>query len=297
MHKTALLGLGVMGAGMAANLLDGGVPLAVWNRSRAKAEPFAARGARVAPTPRAAVEGADVVIAMLGDDAASRAVWLGADGGALGAVGRGAVLVESSTLSVDWVKELASQAAARGAALLDAPVGGSKDAAEEGKLALFVGGDAAALERARPVLERISQKIVHLGPTGSGALMKLVNNQMAAVQAAALAEGLALAEKAGLDMGKAVAILINGGPGSPVVKGKAARMRNADYADTQFALRWMHKDMTYALRLADEHGVPMPTLAAARELFRAARTLGYDDADWSAVMEAARQGAGSRRRP
>jgi 3-hydroxyisobutyrate dehydrogenase len=297
MLKTALLGLGVMGAGMAANLLNGGLPLTVWNRSRAKAEPFAARGARVAPTPRAAVEGAEVVIAMLGDDAASREVWLGADGGALGAVGRRAVLVESSTLSVDWVKELAAHAAARGAALLDAPVGGSKDAAEEGKLALFVGGEAGALERARPVLERISQKIVHLGPSGSGALMKLVNNQMAAVQAAALAEGLALAEKAGLDMEKAVAILINGGPGSPVVKGKAARMRNGDYSDTQFALRWMHKDMTYALRLADEHGVPMPTLAAARELFRAARTLGYDDADWSAVMEAARQGAGSRRRP
>jgi 3-hydroxyisobutyrate dehydrogenase len=287
MPSAAILGLGVMGAGMAANLLKANVPLAVWNRTRAKAEPFAARGARVAASPREAARGAEVVVAMVGDDAASREVWLG-EAGALAALDRGAVLVECSTLSVDWVRELAAAAAARGAALLDAPVGGSKDAAEEGRLVLFVGGEAAALERARPVLEPISQRIVHLGPSGSGAMMKLVNNLMAAVQAAALAEGLVLAERAGLDMTKVVPALINGGPGSPVVKGKAARMANRDYADTQFALRWMHKDTTYALRAADAHGVPMPVLAAAREVYRAARSLGHDEDDFSAVVEAVR---------
>jgi 3-hydroxyisobutyrate dehydrogenase len=287
MPKTAILGLGVMGAGMAANLLKAHVPLTVWNRTRARAEPFAARGARVAASPREAARGAEVVVAMVGDDAASREVWLG-EAGALAAVDRGAVLVECSTLSADWVRELAAAAAARGAALLDAPVGGSKDAAEEGRLVLFVGGEAAALERARPVLEPISQRIVHLGPSGSGAMMKLVNNLMAAVQAAALAEGLVLAERAGLDMTKVVPALINGGPGSPVVKGKAARMANRDYADTQFALRWMHKDTTYALRAADAHGVPMPVLAAAREVYRAARSLGHDEDDFSAVVEAVR---------
>lgn len=287
MQKVALLGLGVMGAGMARNLLAAGFPLAVWNRTAAKAKAMEAHGAKAAPSPRAAAEGADVVIAMVGDDPASRRVWLGADG-ALAGVRKGAVLVECSTLSPAWVKALAGEATARGAALLDSPVTGSKDAAEGGKLGLLVGGDTEALERARPVLEKVSAKIIHFGPTGSGAAMKLVNNLMGAVQAVALAEGLALAEKAGLDMSQVVPVIINGGPGSPIVKGKAARMVARDYGDTQFALQWMHKDATYALRLADEVGVPMPTVAAAREVYRMAKNLGHDEADFAAVVEAIR---------
>ncbi len=289
MQNVALLGAGVMGAGMARNLLKAGFPLTVYNRTRAKAEPLAALGARLAASPHAAADRADVVISMVGDDAASRGVWLG-DGGALAAAKQGAVLVECSTLSLDWVRELAALAADRGAALLDAPVAGSKEAAEGGKLGLFVGGDAGALARARPVLEAMSQRITHLGPTGAGAAMKLVNNLMAAVQTVALAEGLALAERLGLDMGQVVPLIINGAPGSPLVKGKAARMVARDYADTHFALRWMHKDTTYALRAADEAGLPMPTLAVAREVYRLARNLGYDEADFSAVVEAIRQG-------
>jgi 3-hydroxyisobutyrate dehydrogenase len=287
MQTAALLGLGTMGAGMAHNLLKAGFPLAVYNRTRAKAEPFAAQGARVADTPRDAAQGADVVASMVGDDDASRAIWLGA-AGALAGAAAGAVLVECSTLSIGWVRELAGLAAARDLAFLDAPVAGSKDAAAAGELRLMVGGDAAALEQARPALEAISQRIFHFGPTGSGALMKLVNNLMGAVQAAALAEGLALAERGGLDMEQVVPFIINGAPGSPIVKGKAARMVARDYGDTQFALKWMHKDTTYALRAADELGAPMPTLAAAREVYRLARNLGLDEADFAAVVEALR---------
>ncbi len=185
-------------------------------------------------------------------------------------------------------RELAGLAAARGLTLLDAPVAGSKDAAAAGELKLMVGGDAAALERARPALDAVSQRIFHFGPTGAGTLMKLVNNLMGAVQAVALAEGLALAERAGMDMEQVVPFIINGAPGSPIVKGKAARMVARDYDDTQFALKWMHKDATYALRAADEFGVPMPTLAVAREVYRMARNLGLDDADFAAVIEALR---------
>jgi 3-hydroxyisobutyrate dehydrogenase len=288
MQNVALLGLGIMGSGMAHNILKAGFPLAVYNRTQAKAQPFAERGAQVAATPREAVTGAQVVISMVGDDDASRAMWLGADGALAGAAAD-AVLVECSTLSTGWVRELAGLAHERGLAFLDSPVTGSKDAAEAGELRLYIGGDAEAINRARPVLEAVSQRIVHLGPNGSGALMKLINNMMVAAQSAALAEGLLLAEQAGLDMQQVVALIINGAPGSPIVKGKAARMAAHDYGDTQFALRWMHKDATYALRAAGEHGVPMPASAAAREVFQMARNLGYDDADFAAVIEALRK--------
>ena len=296
MQTVALLGLGTMGSGMAQNLLKAGFPLAVYNRTHARAEPFAAQGARIAGTPRDAAEGAEVIISMVGDDDASRAIWLGADGALAGALA-GAVLVECSTLSLAWARELAALATARGLALLDSPVAGSKDAAAAGELKLMVGGDATALEQARPALEAISQRIYHFGPTGSGALMKLVNNLMGAVQVAALAEGLALAERGGLNMQQVVPFILNGAPGSPIVKGKAARMAARDYGDTQFALKWMHKDTTYALRAADELGAPMPTLAAAREVYRLARNLGLDNADFAAVVEALRVQALPRTEP
>jgi 3-hydroxyisobutyrate dehydrogenase len=288
MLNVALLGLGIMGSGMARNLIKAGFPLTVYNRTRAKAEPLAALGAVVAASPGEAAASADIVIAMVGDDLASRTVWLG-EGGALAVAPANAVLVECSTLSLEWVRELAGRCAELGLDFLDAPVTGSKDAAESGALKLMVGGEAAALERARPALEAFSAKMIHFGPSGAGALIKLINNLMAATQVAVLAEGLNLAEQGGLDMALVVPFLINAAPGSPVVKGKAARIAARDYADTQFALRWMHKDVTYAMRAADEFGVPMPTLAAARELYRLARNLGLDEQDFAAVAEALRQ--------
>jgi 3-hydroxyisobutyrate dehydrogenase len=281
---------------MAQNLLRAGFPLSVYNRTRAKAEPLAALGAKVAASPREAAANAEVVIAMVGDDAASRAVWLGdpAPGsgpsdGALAVAQAGAVLVECSTLSLEWARELAGRCAALGIDFLDSPVTGSKEAAAAGELKLMVGGEAAALERARPALEAISAQIVHFGPNGAGALIKLINNLMAATQVAVLAEGLNLAERGGLDLDQVVAFLSNAAPGSPLVKGMAARVARREDADTHFALRWMHKDVTYALRAADEFGAPMPTLAAVRELYRMARNLGLDDQDFAAVGEALRQ--------
>jgi 3-hydroxyisobutyrate dehydrogenase len=275
---------------MAQNLLKAGFQLTVYNRTRSKAEPLAAQGALVVDKPGAAASNAELVISMVGDDIASRSVWLG-DDGALAGAKSGTILVECSTLSLEWVRELSELAAAHSLTFLDAPVAGSKDAAEAGELRLLVGGDAQVLEQARPALEAISRRIDLFGPTGSGATIKLINNLMGGVQAAVLAEGLALAERAGLDMEQVVTFIINAAPGSPIVKGKAARMAHHDYADTQFALKWMHKDTTYALRAADEYGVPMPTLAAAREVYRMARSLGLDDADFAAVIEAVRRHA------
>src|SRR5215831_5878176 len=165
LQNVAILGLGIMGGGMADNLLKAGFPLSVYNRTRAKAEPFAARGARVAATPCQAANEADVILSMIGDDEASRNMWLG-DDGALAGAKSGAILVECSTLTPDWVRDLAKQAADRGMQFLDSPVLGSKPAAASGTLRLLVGGEAGVLESARPVLSAISNDIVHLGPVG-----------------------------------------------------------------------------------------------------------------------------------
>ncbi len=154
MQKIAILGLGVRGSGVAANWLKKGFAVSVYNRTRAKAAPLAAAGARIASSPRDAATDADIVVAMVADDDASRKVWFGEDG-ALAGMKRGAIAVESSTLTPDWVRELAAAAVAKGCDFLDSPVGGTKHAAAEGKLVLFVGGYAAALDRARPALEAI----------------------------------------------------------------------------------------------------------------------------------------------
>lgn len=287
MRKITVLGLGVMGQGVAGNLLKSGYELTVWNRTRGKAEPFAARGAAVADTPRQAAGGADCVIALLGDDAASRAVWSGADGVLAGAK-PGAVLVECSTLSPDWVRELARQAAERGFAFLDAPMAGSKEAAANAQLTLFVGGDAETLERARPVLDAISRRMVHLGPNGAGAVWKLINNMMTAVHVAALAEGVALAEAAGMDAGQVAELIRASATGSPIVQGKLPRMVERRYDNTDFALKWMQKDANYAVELARSLGVPVATVEAAVRVLQRARDKGLDEQDFAATVEGLR---------
>ena len=191
MKSVAVLGLGTMGSGMARRLLAAGFPLTVYNRTPSRAEAFAAQGASVAATPREAASRAEVIIAMLADDAASRSAWMG-ENGALAGARPGAVLIESSTLSTHWVKELSAAAISQGCAFLDAPVTGSKPQAESGELLFLVGGESGALDSVRDVLAPMSRGAVHLGPTGSGALMKLINNFVCGVQAASLAEALGI---------------------------------------------------------------------------------------------------------
>jgi 3-hydroxyisobutyrate dehydrogenase len=272
-----------MGAGMAANLLKAGFPLAVWNRSRAKAEAFAAQGARVAETPADAARGANMVLSMLADDAASRAVWLGTDG-ALAAAEKGAVLVESSTVTPAWIAELAEAARARGLDFLDAPVTGSRAQAAAGQLSFLVGGPREALDTVRPVLEAMSKEIVPLGPLGSGAKLKLINNFLCGVQIASLAEGMAWLERSGLDREQALGFLKSGAGGSPVLASLSARMASRDYT-VNFLLKLMAKDLEYAGEAAAESGVDLTTAANARRLFEQAVALGYGDKDMSAVVE------------
>jgi 3-hydroxyisobutyrate dehydrogenase len=283
--RVAILGLGLMGGGMAARVLSAGFPLAVYNRNPEKTAPFAEGGAFLARTPRDAAARADIIITMLADDNASRAVWLDQESGALAAAAPGTWLVESSTASVRWIHELAAAAKQRQCELLDAPVTGSKPQAASGELLFLVGGSAEALAAVRPVLAVMGRDVLHLGPLGSGATLKLINNFLCGVQAASLAEAMALLNASGLDKEKSIAVLTAGAPGSPLVKILTTRASANDFTPN-FVLRLMAKDLTYAREEGARHGVAMNTADPAITDFEKAIAAGYGDKDFSAVIAA-----------
>jgi 3-hydroxyisobutyrate dehydrogenase-like beta-hydroxyacid dehydrogenase len=191
MAHVAFIGLGRMGHGMAGRYLDSGFTVAVWNRSKAKADDLVARGARWADSPADAADGADAVVTMVADDEASREVWLAETAKA------GALAIECSTVSYRHALDLARGLRARGLVYIDSPVTGLPDAAAAGKLTLLIGAEPADLKQARPFLIPLSTTIRHFGPVGSGTVYKLINNLMGAIQIAGLAEGLAIAEQPG----------------------------------------------------------------------------------------------------
>ncbi len=281
--RIAFLGLGIMGSGMARRLLANGFPLAVFNRNSEKSRPFAREGASVAASPREAAAQADVIISMVADDVAARSLWLG-ENGALASARPETVCIECSTVTVNWARELAAAAAARGCKFLDAPVTGSKTQAAAGQLVFLVGGDSATLEKTRPVLAAMSKAIVHVGPTASGALLKLINNFVCGVQVASLAEALAMIERSGLDRARALEILTAGAPGSPIVKTVAARMTAPDFAPN-FLLRLLAKDLGYAMAEGGKLSVDMLTAAAALEQFHRAIAAGHGNKDIAAVVQ------------
>ena len=283
--RVAILGLGLMGAGMAGRVLTAGFPLAVYNRNPEKTAPFAKAGAYVARTPRDAAARADIIITMLTDDNASRAVWLDKETGALAAAAPGTWLIESSTASVQWIHELAAAAKQHQCELLDAPVTGSKPQAAGGELLFLVGGSPEALAAVRPVLAAMSRDVLHIGPTGSGATLKLINNFLCGVQAASIAEAMALVTASGLDREKSVAMLAAGAPGSPLLKVITTRAAANDFTPN-FVLRLMAKDLTYAREEGARHGIAMNTAAPAIADFEKAIAAGYGEKDFSAVIPA-----------
>ena len=281
--NVAVLGLGIMGGGMASRLLSAGFPVSVYNRSRQRAEKFADAGAFVAASPGEAAARAEIVISMVADDAASRSVWLGKDG-ALASVAVGSLLLESSTLSVDWVRELAAAAAERKCEFLDAPVTGTKPHAATGELFFMVGGSSEGFARARNVLSVLGRELVHLGPNGSGALLKLINNFVCGVQAASFAEALSLIRLSGIDREKSVSVLSNSALASPLIKRMLAAMAADDFTPN-FPLRLMTKDIGYAIHEGARCGLPLQTAAPALEIFKHAVDRGLGDQDFSAVMK------------
>jgi 3-hydroxyisobutyrate dehydrogenase len=279
----AFLGLGLMGSGMARQLLAKGFPVTVFNRNAEKAQAFADAGAKIASSPKEAAVGAEIIISMLADDNASRSLWLG-DDGALAGAREGTLCIESGTVTVDWVKELSAAAAQRGCELIDAPVTGSKTQANSGELNFLVGGSESALEKTRPALSAMGKSVVHLGPTGSGALLKLINNFVCGTQLAALAEGLSMIERSGLDRTAALEVLTNGAPGSPLVKAVSARMTSQDFTP-HFLLRLMAKDLGYAIAEGDKLSLDLTTAKAALGLFQQGISTGHGEQDIAAVIE------------
>jgi len=251
----AFLGAGHMASGMIGRLLGAGFSVTVYNRTIDKVRPLEALGARTASSPRDAVRGADVVFSSMSDDAASRAVWAGPDGGLSAAVSDRLIAIECSTLSHDWVLELAGLVRKQGLRYIDCPVAGRPYAAAAGQLVIFAGAEATDLEEIRPVLAPLSKEIFHFGPVGSGTAFKLIYNLMGATQIAALAEGLVAAEAAGIDLVSAAKAFSTGATGSPHVVRHAAFMAENRHEDPPaFTARGRLKDSTYGVTLTEKLG-------------------------------------------
>jgi 3-hydroxyisobutyrate dehydrogenase-like beta-hydroxyacid dehydrogenase len=278
MTKVGFIGLGRMGHGMAGRYLDAGFAVAVWNRSKAKAEDLIARGARWASSPADAADRADAVVTMVADDEASRAVWLGKDGAAA-TMKAGSLAIECSTVSHQHALDMARELRSRGLIYIDCPVTGLPQAAAAGKLTLLVGADAADLDSAKPYLAPIGDVIRHFGAVGTGTVYKLINNLMGAVQIASLAEGIAMAEQAGLDMNLVAEALATGAVASPQVIRHSKRMVARDFSGASFTSALRHKDAAYAVKLAESllADAPLVGQAAVEAYARAKAEMPDDD--------------------
>lgn len=292
MATIAFIGLGRMGQGMAARLLAAGHDVTVTNRTAAACEPLVAAGASFAPTPAEAVGGVDAVFVMVSDDDASRAVWLGADGVFAGDPAAGGFAVECSTLSAAWVGELSARVRERGWRYVDCPVTGLPEAAAAGLLTLLIGAEPADLVEVRPLLEPLAADLVHFGGVGAGTAYKLIVNLIGAVQIAGVAEGLALAERAGLDLEQVEQALASGQAASPQVVRNVRRMVADDHPDpVTFSGRLRHKDVAYAMRLAEELGAEAPFGEVALGTLDALLASGLGELNESVVIEIARKRA------
>jgi 3-hydroxyisobutyrate dehydrogenase len=277
MARVAFIGLGRMGHGMAGRYLDAGFSVSVWNRSKPKAEDLIARGARWATSPEDAAIDADAVVSMVADDEASRQVWLSRDGAAA-IMKAGALAIECSTVSYQHALDLSRELTSRGLIYIDSPVTGLPDAAAAGKLTLLVGADAADLEKARPYLAPLATTIRHFGAVGAGTVYKLINNLMGAIQIAGIAEGLAIAEQAGLDSKLVLEAIATGVAASPQVIRHSKRMSARDFSGATFTAALRQKDAAYAVALAESLLQAAPIMGrAAVEAYDRAKAYAPDD--------------------
>lgn len=282
--KIGFLGLGKMGSGIAARLQEAGHEVTVWNRSPGRAGELTQLGAREAATPAEAAAGAEAVFAMVADDAASTRCWFAQDGAA-GAMAEGALLIECSTISHGHSARLATEARQRGLIYLDCPVNGPPAAARKGELVLLVGAAQADLDCARPLLEGISQAILHFGDVGAGTAYKLINNLLGAVHISAMAEAAVLAGQYGIDVDTMVEAIRTGPVASPHTMRMARPMLEGHPAET-FALSigLREKDARYCIAMAEAAGVRMPVGASAHDWYAKA-TPDFGDRDDSLLLQ------------
>jgi 3-hydroxyisobutyrate dehydrogenase len=289
MPRVAFVGLGNMGQGMAGRLLETGHQLNLYNRTAARADALVRRGARLFESPKDACQGVDAVISMVADDAASRAIWLERDGILASDIGKGGFAIECSTLSHDWVTDLSARCKARGLRYIDAPVTGLPDVAAAGALTLLVGADAGDLQSARGILEPLSRRIIRFGPIGAGTAYKLIINMMGAVQIASAAEGLAIAERAGLDLAVVAEAMATSQAASPQVVRNTLRMVAEDHDDNiVFTSALRLKDVEYGVRFARAIGIGSPFAAVAEGIYRRLCDMGHAKVNESKVIDVCR---------
>src|SRR5215469_842519 len=276
-----LIGLGLMGKPMGQNLLKAGFQLVVWNRTKERADELIGEGAKWAANPRDVATRADVLITIVSDPAAVEQVLWG-ENGAMDGLRRGALYIDSSTVSPELARRAARACSERGIDYLDAPVTGGTWGAEKGELVFMIGGKAEAFERAKPVLEAVGQRFFLLGPNGAGQTVKLAMNMILALEVEALAEGLALVKKAGVAGERLVEVMQSSMARAPVLDVKAPQILKNAYPPS-FPLRLMHKDMRLALELAEKEGVPLPAGAAAYTTYTAVMKAAKEDIDYAAV--------------
>ena len=280
-------GLGRMGTPMALRIVDAGLPLTVWNRTAERLEPCTSVGADAAETAKELAERSDVVVTMVADADALGAVLHG-DDGLLAGLRPGAIVVDTSTIGPTAALEFARAVSERGAHWIDAPVSGSTALAEKGELALMLGGEPSAIARAKPVLDAISAKQFHLGGAGAGAAMKLAVNSAIAVFNEAIAEGLVLAEGAGIEREAAYDVFAGGALAAPYVLYKRNAFLRPEETQVAFTVSLMRKDLELARRLADDLGVEMKATQAADDVLARACELGLEDADFASVARVIR---------
>jgi 3-hydroxyisobutyrate dehydrogenase len=281
-------GIGRMGLPIAHNLREAGFPLTVFNRTAERCEPLREAGAEVAASPAALAAASDVVVTMLADPAAAREL-IAAPGGLLDGARPGTILVEMSTIGPAVARELAELAAARGVAMLDAPVSGSVSVAEAGQLTAMVGGEREAFERALPVLEATTKARFHLGASGAGAAMKLALNLIIASTTQAVSEALVLAESAAIARAEAYEVIASSAVASPFVDYKRTAFLDPEGTPTAFALDLMRKDLALALELGEAARIPLLGAAASAASMTLAAGLRGGDRDLVEVAGALRE--------
>jgi 3-hydroxyisobutyrate dehydrogenase len=284
MAKVAFLGLGVMGYPMARHLAEAGHQVTVYNRTTTKAEKWAGENAgSFAATPREAAEGQDFVMACVGNDDDLRSVCLGEDG-AFAGMAKGAVFVDHTTVSAKVTRELFAAAAEIGVAFVDAPVSGGQAGAENGVLSIMCGGDQAAYDAAEPVMQAYGRTIKRLGESGAGQLTKMVNQICIAGLVQGLSEGLAFAEKAGLDAKAVVEVIKGGAAGSWQMANRYETMVD-DHFDHGFAVDWMRKDLGICLATANENGASLPVTALVDQFYKEVQGMGGGRWDTSSLIK------------
>ncbi|HIP79831.1 MAG TPA: NAD(P)-dependent oxidoreductase [Kiloniellaceae bacterium] len=283
MTKVAFIGLGVMGFPMAGHLAAAGHDVTVYNRTPAKAQAWAGqhKGAAAA-SPREAADGAEIVFSCVGNDDDLRSVILGGEG-AFAGMGEGSILVDNTTASAEVARELAAKGAESGIAFIDAPVSGGQAGAENGQLTVMCGGEQAAFDRARPVIDAFVRAVTLMGPVGAGQLTKMVNQICIAGLLQGLSEGINFGRKAGLDMEKVIDVISKGAAQSWQMENRAATMCEGKF-DFGFAVDWMRKDLGICLAEAQNNGARLPVTALVDQFYAQVQARGGSRWDTSSLM-------------